>query len=88
MSIDLNSDTMPEMIYRFIEQNVRPGPHISLKCSARGSPPPQVILMIYVFKIDVIIFISICFLKVYMALGFTTNIRCKFIASLCNWTVC
>lgn len=33
---------MPEMIYRFIEQNVRPGPHISLKCSARGSPPPQV----------------------------------------------
>lgn len=34
---------MPEMIYRFIEQNVRPGPHISLKCSARGSPPPQVI---------------------------------------------
>lgn len=38
----LNLDTMPEMIYRFIEQNVRPGPHISLKCSARGSPPPQV----------------------------------------------
>ncbi|KAL7024043.1 hypothetical protein ACKWTF_012881 [Chironomus riparius] len=34
-------DTMPEMIYRFIEQNVRPGPHISLKCSARGTPPPQ-----------------------------------------------
>lgn len=34
---------MPEMIYRFIEQNVRSGPHISLKCSARGSPPPQVI---------------------------------------------
>jgi len=33
---------MPEMIYRFIEQNVRPGPHISLKCSARGTPPPQV----------------------------------------------
>lgn len=31
------------MIYRFIEQNVRSGPHISLKCSARGSPPPQVI---------------------------------------------
>jgi Down syndrome cell adhesion molecule len=31
------------MIYRFIEQNVRTGNHISLKCSARGSPPPQVI---------------------------------------------
>lgn len=39
---NFNLDTMPEMIYRFIEQNVRPGPHISLKCSARGSPPPQV----------------------------------------------
>jgi Down syndrome cell adhesion molecule len=37
------ADTMPEMIYRFIEQNVRSGPHISLKCSARGSPPPQVV---------------------------------------------
>lgn len=78
---------MPEMIYRFIEQNVRPGPHISLKCSARGSPPPQVILMIYVFKMIVITFI-LCLLKVHMALGFTTNIRCEFIASLCNWTIC
>ncbi|KAM8702920.1 hypothetical protein ACLKA7_005290 [Drosophila subpalustris] len=34
-------DTMPELIYTFIEQNVRPGPLISLKCSASGSPPPQ-----------------------------------------------
>ncbi|XP_055715988.1 cell adhesion molecule Dscam2 isoform X2 [Phlebotomus papatasi] len=34
-------DTVPELIYTFIEQNVRPGPHISLKCSATGSPPPQ-----------------------------------------------
>jgi Down syndrome cell adhesion molecule len=38
-------DTMPEMIYRFIEQNVRTGNHISLKCSARGSPPPQVVFL-------------------------------------------
>ncbi|XP_073816744.1 Down syndrome cell adhesion molecule 3 isoform X3 [Musca autumnalis] len=34
-------DTVPELIYTFIEQNVRPGPLISLKCSASGSPPPQ-----------------------------------------------
>lgn len=34
-------DTYPELIYTFIEQNVSPGPHISLKCSSRGSPPPQ-----------------------------------------------
>ncbi|KAL5284148.1 hypothetical protein ACFFRR_006432 [Megaselia abdita] len=34
-------DTVPELIYTFIEQNIRPGPHISLKCSASGSPPPQ-----------------------------------------------
>jgi len=36
------ADTVPELIYTFIEQNVRPGPLISLKCSASGSPPPQV----------------------------------------------
>uniref|UniRef100_A0A336KKP0 CSON012059 protein n=1 Tax=Culicoides sonorensis TaxID=179676 RepID=A0A336KKP0_CULSO len=34
-------DTIPELIYTFIEQNVRAGTHISLKCSATGSPPPQ-----------------------------------------------
>ncbi|KAH8408036.1 hypothetical protein KR222_011729 [Zaprionus bogoriensis] len=34
-------DTVPELIYTFIEQNVRPGPLISLKCSASGIPPPQ-----------------------------------------------
>lgn len=37
----LISETIPELIYTFIEQNVRPGPHISLKCSATGTPPPQ-----------------------------------------------
>lgn len=39
----LVSDIVPEMIYTFIEQNVHPGPHISLKCAVTGSPPPQVI---------------------------------------------
>ncbi|XP_051862940.1 cell adhesion molecule Dscam2 isoform X2 [Drosophila albomicans] len=34
-------DTVPELTYTFIEQNVRPGPLISLKCSAIGSPHPQ-----------------------------------------------
>jgi Down syndrome cell adhesion molecule len=55
-------DTMPEMIYRFIEQNVRTGNHISLKCSARGSPPPQVILsfihvkkLLYIYFLDFLI---------------------------------
>lgn len=37
----LLTDTVPELIYTFIEQNVRSGPHISLKCSATGAPPPQ-----------------------------------------------
>lgn len=35
------SDTIPELIYTFIEQNVRTGPHVSLKCSATGTPTPQ-----------------------------------------------
>lgn len=39
-------DTLPELIHTFIAQNVRPGPHISLKCVASGSPPPQVSLFI------------------------------------------
>lgn len=49
----LISDTTPELMYTFIEQNVRPGPHISLKCSASGSPPPQVC--------NLIVFIALTF---------------------------
>ncbi|XP_017776462.1 PREDICTED: Down syndrome cell adhesion molecule-like protein Dscam2 isoform X2 [Nicrophorus vespilloides] len=35
------ADTVPELQYTFIEQALRPGPQISLRCSATGSPPPQ-----------------------------------------------
>ncbi|XP_044257604.1 Down syndrome cell adhesion molecule-like protein Dscam2 isoform X1 [Tribolium madens] len=34
-------DTIPELQYTFIEQAMRPGPQVSLRCSATGSPPPQ-----------------------------------------------
>ncbi|XP_071054820.1 cell adhesion molecule Dscam2 [Onthophagus taurus] len=34
-------DTVPELQYTFIEQALRPGPQVSLRCSATGSPPPQ-----------------------------------------------
>lgn len=36
------ADITPEMTSTFIEQSVRPGQHISFKCVATGSPPPQV----------------------------------------------
>lgn len=35
------TDTMPELQYTFIEQTLRPGPYVSLRCSATGSPPPE-----------------------------------------------
>ncbi|XP_068085516.1 cell adhesion molecule Dscam2 [Anabrus simplex] len=34
-------DTMPELQSTFIEQALSPGPPVSLRCSATGSPPPQ-----------------------------------------------
>lgn len=38
---DLFLDTVPELQYTFIEQALRPGPPVSLRCSATGSPTPS-----------------------------------------------
>ncbi|XP_069192476.1 cell adhesion molecule Dscam2 isoform X3 [Procambarus clarkii] len=35
-------DTLPVLKYRFIEQTLQPGPSVSLKCIASGSPTPSV----------------------------------------------
>ena len=35
-------DAAPIMTYRFIDQTLQPGPLVSLKCSARGSPTPTI----------------------------------------------
>ncbi|XP_021928600.1 Down syndrome cell adhesion molecule-like protein Dscam2 isoform X2 [Zootermopsis nevadensis] len=32
----------PQMLYRFIEQTLQPGPDVSLKCIATGQPTPQI----------------------------------------------
>ncbi|CRK99030.1 CLUMA_CG011985, isoform A [Clunio marinus] len=32
----------PQLHYRFIEQTLQPGPGVSLKCTATGSPTPQI----------------------------------------------
>lgn len=34
-------DTAPELQYTFIEQVLRPGQVVTLKCSASGAPPPH-----------------------------------------------
>ncbi|XP_049771417.1 Down syndrome cell adhesion molecule-like protein Dscam2 [Schistocerca cancellata] len=34
-------DTVPELQWTFVEQALSPGPPVSLRCSAAGSPPPQ-----------------------------------------------
>lgn len=95
----LPPDTMPEMIYRFIEQNVHPGPHISLKCSARGFPPPQVSsthILVSLFNEAVshqkhlysptLFFCTIT--KVHLAAGLTTDSGCNITASLRHWPIC
>ena len=35
-------DASPGFTYRFIDQTMQPGPLVSLKCSARGSPTPRI----------------------------------------------
>ncbi|CAL4061193.1 unnamed protein product, partial [Meganyctiphanes norvegica] len=35
-------DTLPMLKYRFIEQSLQPGPAVSLKCVAQGTPTPAV----------------------------------------------
>jgi Down syndrome cell adhesion molecule len=39
---DLLSEVYPQLVYRFIEQTMQPGPSVSLKCSASGNPTPQI----------------------------------------------
>ncbi|XP_049798773.1 Down syndrome cell adhesion molecule-like protein Dscam2 [Schistocerca nitens] len=34
-------DTVPELQWTFVEQALSPGPPVSLRCAAAGSPPPQ-----------------------------------------------
>ncbi|XP_076048641.1 Down syndrome cell adhesion molecule 4 isoform X2 [Oratosquilla oratoria] len=34
-------DSSPELLYRFQQQTLQPGPSVSLKCVATGNPPPQ-----------------------------------------------
>jgi Down syndrome cell adhesion molecule len=38
----LLSEVYPQLVYRFIEQTMQPGPSVSLKCSASGNPTPQI----------------------------------------------
>lgn len=33
----------PQLLYKFIEQTMQPGPSVSLKCSASGNPTPQIL---------------------------------------------
>ncbi|ODN00362.1 Down syndrome cell adhesion molecule-like protein Dscam2 [Orchesella cincta] len=35
-------DSHPQLIYRFIEQTLRPGTAVSIKCSATGNPTPHI----------------------------------------------
>ncbi|XP_059481325.1 cell adhesion molecule Dscam2-like isoform X4 [Neocloeon triangulifer] len=42
-SVELRlGEVYPQLVYRFIEQTLQPGPSVSLKCSASGNPTPQI----------------------------------------------
>uniref|UniRef100_A0A1I8PU60 Ig-like domain-containing protein n=2 Tax=Stomoxys calcitrans TaxID=35570 RepID=A0A1I8PU60_STOCA len=36
-------EVAPQLIYKFIEQTMQPGPSVSLKCSATGNPTPKIV---------------------------------------------
>lgn len=36
------TEVAPQLVYKFIEQTMQPGPSVSLKCSATGNPTPQI----------------------------------------------
>ena len=38
-----STDASPALSYRFIDQTLQPGPPVSLKCAARGSPTPRIV---------------------------------------------
>lgn len=40
--ISLFTEVAPQLVYKFIEQTMQPGPSVSLKCSATGNPTPQI----------------------------------------------
>ncbi|CAG2063882.1 unnamed protein product [Timema podura] len=35
-------EVYPQLVYKFIDQTMQPGPSVSLKCSASGNPTPQI----------------------------------------------
>ncbi|XP_070065018.1 cell adhesion molecule Dscam2-like isoform X1 [Drosophila virilis] len=36
-------EVAPQLLYKFIEQTMQPGPSVSLKCSASGNPTPKIV---------------------------------------------
>ena len=38
----ISPDSKPPLLYRFPEQTLQPGPSVSLKCIAKGNPPPRI----------------------------------------------
>ncbi|XP_060644686.1 cell adhesion molecule Dscam2-like [Drosophila nasuta] len=36
-------EVSPQLLYKFIEQTMQPGPSVSLKCSASGNPTPKIV---------------------------------------------
>lgn len=39
--INFVTDAAPQLVYKFIEQTIQPGPSVSLKCIATGNPTPH-----------------------------------------------
>ena len=46
------TDAMPVLLYKFSEQTLQPGPSVSLKCIAKGNPPPNIEWLLDGFQIQ------------------------------------
>ncbi|XP_030383245.1 Down syndrome cell adhesion molecule-like protein Dscam2 [Scaptodrosophila lebanonensis] len=45
-------EVAPQLLYKFIEQTMQPGPSVSLKCSASGNPTPKIIWLLDGFPLS------------------------------------
>jgi len=46
------ADASPVLLYRFSEQTLQPGPSVSLKCVAKGNPPPRITWLLDGFPME------------------------------------
>ena len=88
------ADSAPFLTYRFIDQTLQPGPPVSLKCSARGSPTPHITWSVNGFPLPIsqrYTTSTITFENISTLLIFSNNVLCwqrwgKTYSPMMGWT--